>query len=184
MERLIVSLVTCVLLCGAFACLHWFFPRASNAGPWRWLAPYSDSIASARRRSALVDAALRWCQRLLVFVAGGCAAGFLFVGCLHRYLSSGRRPVVPDAAFGYTYLIKGKSDNIYGTYFEYLATSYGVWIAWGGFVLSALLCMRLRVNPNEGLVAYPFLFFVGSAVFMALYFALWQICLHSARPAS
>lgn len=181
MEDLIVWLTIGVLMCGAIGYLHWFFPKARNAGPWAWLAPYSASIASARRRSIMVDLALGWCQRLLTFLASACAAGFVFAGSLLGYLSPGRRPAVPDAALGYLYLIKTKSGDVYGVYCEYLAVNYGLWVGWVGFVLAIVLCTRLRANPDEGLIIYPFLFFTGSATSMALYYVIWQVCLHSVQ---
>jgi hypothetical protein len=179
---LIVWLTAGVFMCGAVAYLTWFFPgnRATDLRLWTAVIPPRNSTASAGPGSTRLTPALRWRKRLLAFVAGACAAAFIFAGSLYSYLSPPVRPVVPVIALGYTHFFKAKHGGVYGTYFEQLAVTFGIWVAWGGLLLTGLVAKNLKVNPDEGSPAYPLLFFVGSATSMVLYYALWHVPLYLA----
>lgn len=174
MLAMIVSLTACVFLCGFIAYLHWFF----SPTPATDLAPPSEATALAQSGSASL--ALSWYRRLLTFAAGTFMAGFAFVLNLSGYLSPDKRPLTPNAALGYTHFFRPKYGGVFGTYFECLAITYGPWVTWGGFLLTGLIAIKLKITL-EGSRAYPLLFFAGSATSMAACFALWQISLYAAR---
>ena len=79
-----------------------------------------------------------WYERLLLFVAGAGAVGFLFGGILHTALSPAKRPVFPEPALGFTHLFNAKYGSVYGTLFEYLTVTHGIWLMWIVGVVSIL----------------------------------------------
>src|ERR1700738_5498653 len=82
----------------------------------------------------------RWNERLVLFVIGAGIGGFFFCGTLGTILSPPKRPVVPEPALGFTHAFRAKHGDVYGTLFEYLAVTYGVWIMWGvGAVASSFI---------------------------------------------
>jgi hypothetical protein len=181
MLGMIFSLTACVFLCGIIGYLHWFFYRIRAPNLWQWLESNPQSDSAGLVRSDPSRSCLRWHKRLFTFVAGACLACFFFVANLSGYLSPKTRPVFPEVALGQTYLFKSKYGGVYVTYFEYLAVTYGIWIAWGGLLLTGLLAMKLKINLNEGSPGYPLLFFAGSATSMVVCYAIWQACLFVAH---
>ena len=121
----------------------------------------------------------RWYQRLALFVVGAGLGGFVFCFILTGYLSPPKRPVLPDAPLGYTYFFKIKSDGVYGTYFEYLAMTYGPLTTWGVTLVSGIFGASLKINRNSR--AYPLQILAGAVISMALYYVIWRVCLYAAR---
>ena len=70
-------------------------------------------------------------ERIVVFAIGACIGGFFFCGGLHTNLSPPVRPLSPEPTLGYIYLLPTKHGVAYGTYFEHLAVTYGIWLTWG-----------------------------------------------------
>jgi hypothetical protein len=129
--------------------------------------PDSGTTGPSRRRREL----------LLLFVAGAGFGGFLFGGILQTILSPPRRPVFPEPALGFTHLFNAKYGSVYGTYFEYLAVTYGFWMMWIVGVVSSVfrkIKLKPRTSPGwQGLAAI--------AVSMALYYAIWRLSIYAAR---
>lgn len=79
---------------------------------------------------------------------------------------------------GYTHLFKAKYSYGYGTYFEYLAVTYGVWSMWGLAIfctaLGYALGLQNKRTPGWQVTA-------ATAVSLALYFALWRLFFSGAR---
>jgi hypothetical protein len=117
----------------------------------------------------------RWYQRFALFVVGAGLGGFAFCFILSGYLSPPRRPVLPDAPLGYTYFFEIKSHGVYGTYFEYLAMTYGTLTTWGIALVGCAIIAILKVNPTSR--AYLLQIFAGAAISMALYYAVWRACI-------
>jgi hypothetical protein len=124
---------------------------------------------------------LSFYRRILTLALGALFAGLCFVGTLHARLSPPERPIVPEASLGYTYLFNTKHGGVYGTYFEYVTVSYGIWLTGGGIFLAILTAIRLKINLYDGSPAFPLLIFVASTTSMVLCFALWQGSLYFAR---
>jgi hypothetical protein len=181
---MIISLTASVLFCGAIIYLSWFFYRDQDRipAPWRWLKVNSTAVQSSlAQRDSSSQPTSSFYGRLLAFVGGTCLRGLIFVANLDTYLSPDRRPLTPNVALGYTHLFKAKYGHVFGTYFEYLAITYGIWVTWGGFVLAGLIAVKLKVN-REGKRPYqPLLVFAGSAVSVVFCYKIWQACLHIAR---
>lgn len=182
MLGVITTLTACVLLCGAIAFLNWFFCQIGAPNPWRRIESGSESAQAALAQSQLlIRPALSFYRRLLTLVLGALFAGFWFVGTLHARLSPPERPIVPEAWLGYTHFFNTKHGGVYGTYFEYVAVSYGIWVTGGGMLLAILIAIKLKINLYDGSPAFPLLIFVASATSMVLCFALWQGSLYFAR---
>jgi hypothetical protein len=116
-------------------------------------------------------------ELLVLFVAGAGFGGFIFAGILHTLLSPPERPVFPEPALGYTHLFKAKYGSVYGTYFEYLAVTYGLWTMWiVGVLASVFLKIKLkaRISLRWQVVA-------GAAISIALYYAIWRLSIYAAR---
>lgn len=173
MLGLITWLTASVLLFGASAYLNRFFYRINAPDPWRWL--YAKGA-----ETTLVEPHLSRYRRLLTFALGACFSAFWFAGSLHSYLSPPKRPIDPEASLGFIHYLNAKHGSVYGTYFEYLTVSYGIWLMGGGILLVGLVAIRLKINLYDG-PAYPLLVFLGAATSMVFCFSLWQICLYSAR---
>jgi len=159
MKSMIVSLVACVFACGAIGYLQWLFPRSRSLD--------TQPIQA-------ITHGVKWRDGLLAFIAGACIAGFIFVINLSGYLSPHRRPLVPEISHGYSYFFTAKYGGVYGTYFEYLAVTYGVWATWGGLALMGAFVGVLKIRINEKSSTFPLLFFVGSAISMVFYYASWR----------
>jgi hypothetical protein len=94
------------------------------------------------------------------------------------YMDTSPRPVFPEPALGYTHFFKAKHGDVYGTFFEYLAVTYGVWIMWGvGFVSSAFIAI-LKIHQKSR--TYPRQISAAAAISMALYYAIWQASIYVA----
>ena len=182
MPGMIVTLTVCALLCGAIAYLNWFFYRIGAPSPWRRIETVSASAQMDLAHSpALSRPVLGFYRRLLTLVLGALFAGVCFVGTLHARLSPPERPIVPEASRGFTYLFNTKRGDVYGTYFEYVTVSYGIWVAGGGILLAILVAIRLKINLYDGSPAFPLLIFIASITSMMFCFALWQGNLYFAR---
>jgi hypothetical protein len=125
---------------------------------------------------------LSWHRRelLLLFVAGAGFGGFIFCGILHTLLSPPERPVFPEPALGYTHLFKAKYGSVYGTYFEYLAVIYGLWMMWIVGVVSTVLFRKIEPK-SRAYPRYPWQGFAAMAISMALYYAIWRVCIYASR---
>jgi hypothetical protein len=128
MDSMILSIIGLVFVFGAVAYFQWFFYRNRSTDQRPEFAAPNDSTGSARANSDSGGSrsGLRWYERLFAIALGACIGSFLFVLLLSNYLSPPRRPVVPEVALGYTHFFKAKFGSVYGTYFEYLAVTYGV----------------------------------------------------------
>jgi hypothetical protein len=119
-----------------------------------------------------------WDEWLLLFAIGAGFGGFFFSGILQTHLSPPNRPALPEPLLGYTYLFKTKYGNVYGTLFEYLVVTYGVWTMWGIGVLGGLF---LKIRHAGTVPRYPWQIFAAAAISMALYYAIWQVSIYIAR---
>jgi hypothetical protein len=117
---------------------------------------------------------------LLLFAAGAGFGGFIFAGILHTLLSPPERPVFPEPALGYTHLVKAKYGSVYGTYFEYLAVTYGLWITWIVSVVSTVLFRKIEPK-SRAYPRYPWQGFAALAISIALYYAIWRLSIYAAR---
>jgi hypothetical protein len=123
-----------------------------------------------------------WRGTLMLFFVGACMGGFFFCGFLHTDLSAPTRPVVPEPALGYTHVFKARHGYVYGTFFEYLAVTYGVWITWGIGAVGYLIFLKLKTGENSRPYSrHPWQIFAAAAVSMVLYYAIWQLSLYVAR---
>jgi hypothetical protein len=182
MLSVIITLSACVLLCGTVAYLRWFFYRMGAPSPWRRIESNSECAQTDLAQSQiLMGPVLSFYRRILTLALGALFAGLCFVGTLHARLSPPERPIVPEASLGYTYLFNTKHGGVYGTYFEYVTVSYGIWLTGGGIFLAILTAIRLKINLYDGSPAFPLLIFVASTTSMVLCFALWQGSLYFAR---
>ena len=128
--------------------------------------------------TAVVSPARRWrrSESLLLFVVGASFGGFIFGGILHTILSPPERPVFPEPALGYTHLFKAKYGSVYGTYFEYLAVTYGLWMMWiVGVLTSVFLKIKLRARISRWQV------FAAVAISIAVCYAIWRVCIYASR---
>jgi hypothetical protein len=182
MLAMIVWLTTSVFLWGAIAYLNWFFYRAGAPNLWRWLEPNSQNArTSLAEPNSTPRPNLSSYRRLLTLLVGACFSCFWFAGTLYSYLSPPERPIAPEASLGYTHFFHTKYGGVYGTYLEYLAINYGIWVIGGSMLLAGLVAMKLKINLYESSPAYPLLMFVASAISMVLCFVLWQGSLYFAR---
>jgi hypothetical protein len=114
-----------------------------------------------------------WYERLVLWGVGAGVSGFVFSGILQQYLSPPKRPVIPDVALGYTYLLEAKYGNAYGTYFEYLAVTYGVWAMWGLCAASCLVGYLVGVRRKS--LTYIRQIYASAVISMGLYYAVWRV---------
>jgi hypothetical protein len=143
------------------------------------LTPQGGSISLAQPDSGTTR--LSWDERLVLFVVGACIGGFFFCGILQTDLSPPNRPVFPEPALGYTHLFKAKYGNVYGTFFEYVAVTYGVWIMWGLAAVSGLF-FNLKIRQKSRTYRrYPWQILAAAAISMALYYAIWRVSIHVAQ---
>jgi hypothetical protein len=125
---------------------------------------------------------LSWNEQLVLFIAGAGISGFLFCGILSTDLSPPKRPIFPEPALGYTHFLMAKHGNVYGTFFEYLAVTYGIGMMWGVAALSGLIFWSLQDSAKSPTYPrYPWQVFAAAAVSMALYFAIWQLSIYVVR---
>jgi hypothetical protein len=149
--------------------------------PWRRIESNSESQTALAQSQILMRPAFRFYRRILTLALGALLAGLCFVGTLHARLSPPERPIVPEALLGYTHFFNTKHGGVYGTYFEYVTVSYGIWVAGGGIFLVIFIAIWLKINLYDGSPAFPLLIFVASTTSMVLCFALWQGSLYFAR---
>jgi hypothetical protein len=126
---------------------------------------------------------LSWLELLLLFVAGAGFGGFIFGGILHTVLSPPERPVFPEPALGFTHLFNAKYGAVYGTYFEYLAVTYGLWIMWIAGVVGTVLFRKIEPK-SRAYPRYPWQAFVATAISVALYYAIWRVGIYAARSSA
>ena len=116
-------------------------------------------------------------ERVVIFAIGACIGGFIFAGGLHSNLSPPVRPLNPEPALGYTYLLKTKHGGAYGTYFEHLAVAYGIWVTWGLGVAISLFSWALGITSLDREVLYRrngWQFLTAVIVSYLLYYAIWR----------
>jgi len=138
---------------------------------------------SARLNQSDLEAATSswtWYERLILFGAGAGVSGFIFSGILQTYLSPPNRPVFSDEALGYTHRLEAKYGSVYGTYFEYLTVTYGVWAMWGLAAVSGLFGYVMGIRHKSR--TYPRQIFAAAAISMALYYAIWRVSINLAPP--
>jgi hypothetical protein len=121
-----------------------------------------------------------WDERLALFIVGAGIAGFIFCGILHTDLSPPNRPLIPEPALGYTYVFKAKYGYVYGTLFESLAVTYGVWISWGAAAVSSTFVSILKIRQKSR--TYHLQIFTAAAISIALYYTIWRLSIYVARP--
>jgi hypothetical protein len=90
------------------------------------LAAPGQPVSLTENASATPRVRWNWHERLAALVIGACMGGFIFCGILHTNLSPPARPLHPEPALGYTYLLATKHGVAYGTLFEHLAVTYGI----------------------------------------------------------
>jgi hypothetical protein len=123
-----------------------------------------------------------WDERLALIVVGACMGGFFFCGMLHTNLSPPNRPILPEPALGYTHLLTARHGTVYGTLFEYLAVTYGVWITWALGALIGLIFFNLKnKDKSRTYPRLPWQILAAAAISMSLYYAIWQLSLYVAR---
>jgi hypothetical protein len=112
-----------------------------------------------------------------MLIIGACFGGFFFCGILHTILSPPMRPSSPEPALGYTYFLKTKYGAAYGTYFEYLAVNFGVWVTWSlGGLIGLFSWASGMVDMGESAIYRRTQWRVlGVAAFScALFYAIWR----------
>jgi hypothetical protein len=109
---------------------------------------------------------------LVILTAGACLGGFIFSGVLHGILYPPTRPAQPEPELGYTYFLHTKYGAAYGTYFEYLAVNFGVFVMWGLGALIGLTAWAYGIL--SGGYAARFDSFAVAAVSSGLYYAIWR----------
>jgi hypothetical protein len=124
---------------------------------------------------------LSWDEQLVLFAVGICMGGFVFCGILHIWLSPPHRPAFPEPAMGFTHFFKAKHGNVYGTFFEYLAVTYGIWVMWGIGVLGGLSYFSLKNRLPPRYPRYAWQILAATVISMPLYYAIWQISICIAR---
>ncbi len=163
--------LTFLVLCGVVVCVIGFLVRVPITPP----EGSADLTPEPRINWS-------WNEKLILFVAGACMGGFIFCGILSTNLSPPNRPVVPEPALGYTHFFKAKHGQVYGTLFEYLAVSYGVFAMWGIGALIGLIFFSLNGRNLPGYRRNPWPFLAGLAISMPLYYVIWQLANYVARP--
>lgn len=103
----------------------------------------------------------------------------MFCGTLGTFISPPKRPVVPEPALGFTYFLKAKYGNVYGTFFEYLAVTYGVWIMWGVGAATSPFIFFLKIKQKSR--TYPRQIAAAAVISGALCYAIWQVSVYVAR---
>jgi hypothetical protein len=175
-------LIVCTLACGLIGYLHWFLEGVRRPKSPQALDQVgndnSDLVAEVE--PACSRPSLDRYKQLLPFIVGTLLAGFFFVLTLSGYLSRENRPTMPEAALGYTYFVKVKFGSVYGTFFEYLAITYGIWLCWAGLLIAGVVGKTLGITINDGSLAFPLRLFTGAATAMLVYYLLWQISLFPA----
>jgi hypothetical protein len=111
-------------------------------------------------------------ERLAFFGAGIGFGGLVFCAILSFYLFP-RRPALPDPALGYTHLFNIKSHTFYGTWFEYFATTYGFFVAWGFGLVCSLFASSRGINLRSA--AYNWHVFPAALISMPFYAAIWWV---------
>ena len=143
------------------------------------LAPPGGSVSLTQPDSGTARPSWTWYERLALFGMGVSFGGFVFSGIMHGNLSSPNRPVFPDPALGYTHLFNAKYGNVYGTYFEYLVVTYGVWATWGLGAVSGLFGYSLDIQHKSR--TYPRQILAAAAISMVLYYAIWRVFFSGVR---
>jgi hypothetical protein len=135
-------------------------------------------------RLTLSETRFHWSrdELLVLCVMGVCISGFFFCGILHTELSPPNRPILPEPALGYTHLLTARHGTVYGTLFEYLAVTYGVWIMWALGALIGLIFFNLKnKDTSRTYPRLPWQILAAAAISMPLYYAIWQLSLYVAR---
>jgi amino acid transporter len=70
-------------------------------------------------------------------------------------------------------LFKAKHGDVYGTFFEYLAVTYGPWISWGIGVVASTFIYFLNIRQKSR--TYRWQILAAAAISMPLYYAIWRI---------
>ncbi|MGZ5876288.1 MAG: hypothetical protein ACXWKP_29830 [Bradyrhizobium sp.] len=116
-------------------------------------------------------------ERVVIFAIGACIGGFIFSSGLHTNLSPPTRPLYPEPALGYTHLLKTKYGVAYGTYFEQLAVTYGIWVTWGSAAAIGLFSRALGILSTDREVVYSrngWQVLAAVIVSYLLYYAIWR----------
>jgi hypothetical protein len=121
-----------------------------------------------------------WVVLLVSLIIGAGAAGFFFSGILYTDLSAPARPAIPQPALGFTHLFAAKHGDVYGTYFEYLVVTYGIWASCGVGLVGGLFGIALNLESRSR--TYGRTILLGAAISLALYFAVWQLLFAGERP--
>jgi hypothetical protein len=126
------------------------------------------------------EISLNWDERLALFVFGICLGGFIFSSSLQGWLSPPYRPTFPEPAMGFTHLLKARHGDVYGTYFEYLAATYGIWGMLGIGVIGVLSYFILKDRlPSPG--SRPWQVPAGIVTSIPVYYVIWRITVFLAR---
>jgi hypothetical protein len=140
--------------------------------------PLDGSLGLAKPHSGMVSLSWTWHEGLALFGIGVGFSAFMFSGILRGILSSANRPVSPEPTLGYTYLLMAKHGNVYGTYFEYLVATYGIWTSLGFGAVCALFSYILKIQHKSR--TYPRQIFAAAAISMVLYYAIWRVSIYVA----
>ena len=96
--------------------------------------------------------------------------GFLFCAVLSGYLFH-RRPVFSELVLGYTHFFEIKDHVRYGTHFEYLAITYGVWVTWSFAAVSSMFTYVLGIQIKSP--TYRRQILAAAFISMPLYVLIW-----------
>jgi hypothetical protein len=143
------------------------------------LAPSGGPTILTQADSRVIRPSLTWYEWLVSFAAIAGISGFIFCGILHGVLSPPNRPLSPDPSLGYTYPFSPKHGYVYGTYFEYLAVTYGVFGMWAFGAVCGLIGFKLGIQNKSRTFRWQGL--VEFAISLALYYAIWRACIYAAR---
>ena len=121
-----------------------------------------------------VPARLSRYERAIIFAIGACIGGFIFCGGLHTNLSPPLRPLSPEPALGYTHLLKTKHGVAYGTYFEHLAVTYGIWVTWGSAGAIWLLSRAHGILSVDNYRRNGWRVLAAAIASYLLYYAIWR----------
>jgi hypothetical protein len=108
-------------------------------------------MSNQERKDEIRVVIWRWYERLVLCCVGIGLGGCLFCAILAGELTPSSRPTFPQPELGYTHLIKVAHSgvNVYVTSFEYLASTYGFFAAWGLGFVSGIIGLPLGLGEKS-----------------------------------
>jgi hypothetical protein len=131
-------------------------------------------MSNQEREYEIRGVSWRWYERLVLYCVGIGMGGFLFCFILAGELTPSSRPTFPRPELGYTYLLKVKHSgvNVYVTFFEYLASTYGFWATLGFAIFSGIWGYPLGLSEKSR--NYPGQILVACAASLAFIYLIWH----------